>query len=58
MDHAQNLQDIVSKVQELSDLELAALLCFVADQHCCIINADEDLLPDLAAELSLVIESM
>jgi hypothetical protein len=39
-------------------LDLAALLCFVADQHCCIINADEHLLPDVATELELVLDPM
>lgn len=58
MDNAPNPQHIVSIVQQLSDLDLAALLCFVADQHCCIINADEHLLPDVATELELVLDPM
>jgi len=45
---------IISKVQDLSDLELAALLCFVADQHCCIVQTDEDQLDDVGRELELV----
>jgi hypothetical protein len=46
--------DITTKIQALSDLELAVLLCFVADQHCCIIQADEEFLPPVARELELV----
>ena len=58
MDNAPSLQHIVSTVQQLTDLDLAALLCFVADQHCCIINVDEHLLPDVATELELVLDPM
>jgi hypothetical protein len=46
---------LVEKVQELSDLELACLLCFVADQHCCIIETDSDDLNALEKEIGLVI---
>jgi len=45
---------IASKVEELSDLELAALLCFIADQHCCIIQAEAAELANVAKELELV----
>jgi hypothetical protein len=41
------------KVQALSDLELAVLICFVAEQHC-IIEAEEHLTNDVAEELKLV----
>jgi hypothetical protein len=49
---------IASKVQELSDLELAALLCFVAEQHCCIIEADPTDLDNVQEEIKLVRESL
>ncbi|KAK5241148.1 hypothetical protein LTR16_009710, partial [Cryomyces antarcticus] len=51
MDHV-NAQ-VADKVQQLSDLELATLLCLVAEQHC-IIQAEEDSLDDLEQELALV----
>ena len=41
------------KVQTLSDLELAVLICLVSDQHC-IIEAVEDFTNDVAEELKLV----
>lgn len=40
-------------MKELSDLELAALICLVADEHC-IIAADDDFVDDLENELRLV----
>ena len=46
-------QRVVQKVQELSDVELAALLCLVANQHC-IIQTDKDFLDGLRDELQLV----
>jgi hypothetical protein len=46
---------IAVKVQALSDLELAALICLVADQHC-IIETEHDLLKDVEEELRLVSE--
>jgi hypothetical protein len=45
--------ELAIKVQALSDLELAVLICLVADQHC-IIEADEDLINDVEKELELV----
>jgi hypothetical protein len=39
-------------IQSLGDLELEALLCLVADQHCCIIEADDDHLEDVDNELA------
>ena len=44
---------IALKVQTLSDLELAALICLVAEQHC-IIEAELNSLNDVAQELKLV----
>lgn len=54
MDDEVDPATIVSKIQDLSDLELATLLCFVADQHCCIVQADEDQLDRVGRELELV----
>ena len=44
---------LAEKVQALSDIELALLLCLVADQHC-IITADSEDLSDVREELKLV----
>lgn len=44
---------MVNVVQELGDLELAVLVCLVADQHC-IIKAPEELLDDVEAEIGLI----
>lgn len=44
---------IALKVQALSDLELAVLICLVADQHC-IIETETSLLSDVEQELRLV----
>ncbi|KAF3046280.1 hypothetical protein E8E11_003533 [Didymella keratinophila] len=44
---------LVEKVQTLSDLELAALVCLVAEQHC-IIETEEQLLDTVESELKLV----
>jgi hypothetical protein len=44
---------IAEKVQALSDIELAVLLCLVADQHC-IIETEKQLLDNLQQELELV----
>jgi len=46
--------EIASKVQELSDLELAALTCLVAEQVSFIVQADENDLDSVERELSLV----
>ncbi|KAF2104805.1 hypothetical protein NA57DRAFT_51606 [Rhizodiscina lignyota] len=45
-------EENLDKVQDLSDLELAALLCLVADEHC-IIATDDNLLNDLEQELRI-----
>ena len=47
------IQALVESVQDLSDLELATLLCLIAKQHCCI-EAEDELVDDLAQELALV----
>jgi hypothetical protein len=44
---------LVERVQKLSDLELATLLCLIAKQHCCI-EVEDELIDDLAQELALV----
>lgn len=44
---------LVNKVQELGDIELAALLCLIAQEHC-IIEADEEELENVEQELGLV----
>jgi hypothetical protein len=48
-----DVEAIVAKVQQLSDLELATLLCLVAKQHC-LIETEEDLLVDVSHEVALV----
>lgn len=47
-------ETLLSKVQDLSDLELATLICLVAQEHC-IIETEPDALDDLVRELELVI---
>lgn len=44
---------LVEKVQTLSDLELAVLVCLVAEQHC-IIETGGQLLDTVESELKLV----
>jgi len=44
---------LVNKIQELGDIELAALLSLIAQEHC-IIEADDDDLDNVAQELGLV----
>lgn len=44
---------IAEKVQGLSDLELAVLVCLVAEQHC-IIEAEKKEVNDVQEELKLV----
>ena len=48
-----NTSGLVEKIQELTDLELAVLLCLVTSQHC-IIRTEEDGLGPLEQELRLV----
>ena len=44
---------LVEKVQTLSDLELAVLICLIAEQHC-IIQTEHELLEKVEEELKLV----
>lgn len=44
---------LVEKVQTLSDLELAALVCLVAEQHC-IVESERQTLDNVEEELKLV----
>ena len=44
---------LVDKVQDLSDIELALILCLVAEQHC-IIEAEKESLDAVQQELKLV----
>jgi adenylate kinase len=44
---------IAQKVQALSDIELAVLLCLVVDQHC-IIETDATFVNGLEQELRIV----
>jgi hypothetical protein len=44
---------VALKVQALGDLELAVLICLVAEQHC-IIETEQNLLNDVEKELRLV----
>ncbi|KAK7728978.1 hypothetical protein SLS57_002210 [Botryosphaeria dothidea] len=55
MDHA--VERVADKVQTLSDLELAALLCLVAEQHA-IIEAHSSQLDALTQELQLIAGSV
>jgi hypothetical protein len=48
-----NSDDLASKVQALGDLELAVLICLVADQHC-IIQTEKELIYHVGEELKLV----
>lgn len=44
---------LLGKVHDLSDVELAALLCLIAQEHC-IIDTEPDSIDDLVQELELV----
>ena len=44
---------LVGKIHDLSDLELAVLICLVAKEHC-IIDTEPDALDELVDELELV----
>jgi hypothetical protein len=46
-------ETLLDKVHNLSDLELAALICLIAQEHC-IIDTEPDALDDLVQELELV----
>ena len=47
------MEEIVARVQELTDIELAILICLVANEHC-IIQTDKESLDTLQDELQLV----
>lgn len=42
-ENGMDISPIIEKLQELGDLELAALLCLIAGEHCIIRAATEDL---------------
>lgn len=44
---------LLDRIQDLSDLELATLICLVAEEHC-IIDTDAESRDKLAQELELV----
>jgi hypothetical protein len=46
-------ENLLDKVHELSDLELAALICLVAQEHC-IIDTEPDAIDELVQELEQV----
>lgn len=48
-------ETLLEKVCDLSDLELAVLLCLTAREHC-LISTPPDTLDDLVQELQLVAE--
>lgn len=48
-------ETLITKIHDLSDLELAALICLVTEEHC-IIDTAPELLDDLVQELELVCE--
>lgn len=47
---------VLDRVQELSDLELATLICLIAEEHC-LIATNDDLIDDLEQELRIVCRS-
>lgn len=52
-----DVQTFLETVPDLTDLELAVLLCLVAQQHC-LITTEDELLDDLAAELALIVSEV
>ena len=46
-------ENLLDKVHELSDLELAALICLVVQEHC-IIDTEPDAIDELIQELEQV----
>ena len=52
-----DVSDFVDHIQDLSDLELATLLCLIAKEHCLFETVDV-LIDDLASELALVSRSL
>jgi hypothetical protein len=49
--------EVLDKIQVLGDIELACLLCFVADQHAFLVEADDSDIEILEDELQLVIQA-
>jgi len=47
------LRTFLDGIHDLTDLELAVLLCLTARQHC-LLETRDDLIDDLASELALV----
>ena len=52
-----DLQDIRGLAHELSDLELALLICLAGQEHC-LIEVIDGSINDVAAELALVSSSL
>ncbi|KAG9237715.1 hypothetical protein BJ875DRAFT_438141 [Amylocarpus encephaloides] len=50
-------ESLIGKIHELGDLELAALICLVAKEHC-IIDTEPDAIDELVDELELVAEKV
>lgn len=48
-----DVQNLLDNIQELSDLELGVLLSLIAQGHC-LMTTEDDLVDDLANELSLI----
>ncbi|KAI0426170.1 hypothetical protein F5Y09DRAFT_72364 [Xylaria sp. FL1042] len=46
-------EDLVRKVRQLGDIDLAVLLCLISREHC-IVSTDAEYLDDLTVELQLV----
>jgi hypothetical protein len=46
--------DVIDKVQLLGDLDLACLLCFVAEQHAFLVEAEGSDIEAVERELQLV----
>ncbi|KAK5630797.1 hypothetical protein RRF57_006512 [Xylaria bambusicola] len=46
-------EDLVNKIRELGDVDLAVLLCLISREHC-IVSTDAEYLDDLTVELQLV----
>ena len=44
---------LLDRIHDLSDLELATLICLVAEEHC-IIDTEPNAIDDLVQELELV----
>ncbi|KAF4627401.1 hypothetical protein G7Y89_g10753 [Cudoniella acicularis] len=50
-------ETLINKIHELSDLELAALICLVAKEHC-IIDTEPVVIDELVQELELVFSNL